>query len=264
MNIIIITCPSLIGSRLSPQISQLINFLTVSQSIESLHIITSDDEKYLPFTDFYQPDLWRFHIQSISPFLYANLLAISSSFSSSSPYSNSDLFKMSSLNPDVNQYFLPRKLSFAEHSIFARHFHALRLAASFSAPSLVLEDDALISHPINFGFLVDVLDNANYQNYFLDCTSNYIPLLPSLLENKFHHGSLSFVKSKIALTRTLLAYSIAPHLSRLMLNFPSQYALPVDLHYQFLFKELAISGLSVTSPVFEHTSKTGVYESSTS
>ena len=232
MNIIIVTCPSLIASRLAPQINQLISTLTSSQSIDSLHIITSVDDKYSQTISNYHPELWTSQIKSIAPFLYANLLTTSSSLSSPS---NTDIFYESSYESDVYKYFPPRELTAVEHSIIARHFHALRLASSFSGRSLILEDDALISHFPNFISLVDFLDSPSYEHFYLDCATNYIPLLPSLLKKKYTYKSLAFVKANIAFTRTLLAYSVSPGLSKLMLDFPCHYALPVDMHYQFLF-----------------------------
>ena len=261
MNIIIITCPGLIASRLAPQINQLLSILTISQSIDSLHIITAVDDKYSQTIANYRPELWTSQIKSIAPFLYANLLTTSSNLSSPS---NTDLFYESRYESDVLKYFLPRKLTSVEHSIYSRHFHALRLASSFSGRSLILEDDALISHMANFSTLVDFLDSPSYEDSYLDCSSNYIPLLPSLLKKKYNYKSLAFVKANIAFTRTLLAYSVSSGLSKLMLDFPCHYALPVDMHYQFLFWRLGISGFSLTSPVFDHLSKTGLYHSSTS
>ena len=75
MNIVIITCPSLIKTRAIKLSNLLLGYAASVDLIESIKIITAGDHKLdIKFAD-YDYSEWDNHIQSISPYLYYNIIS---------------------------------------------------------------------------------------------------------------------------------------------------------------------------------------------
>jgi hypothetical protein len=244
MNIIIITCPKLSAERLATQVSQLNNAIAGGR-ISRLEIICMNDSEAFELAKTpYKPENWNNDICLGWNSFQENIIT----------QLGERKCEINEISPTT--YLPPRKLSHSEHSVALRHLLAIKAIACGKSPCLVLEDDALIKEPILFQELVQYLSTSHKPRLFYDLTDSYIPIRAEG-HKVINVGNLKYCCRPIAITRTLMAYSISPEMARLFLDSIKYYSLPIDMQIQVLLTRLCIPGVSLVNSPFAHGSKSG-------
>ena len=256
MHIVIITCPDLASKRLDKLFRQLIPLVEKGQ-IQTISAITSTDaELYTLDKANYSPSNWSRDIVAGWGGFLNNIICIKQR-----DLGSSNLDGILSNLPEPKASFPPRKLSAAEHSITFRHRYALDLSSKKTSQTIVLEYDACIQSIDLLCKVIDFLSTNIQVNYYIDLSDQFIP-------TKKHKGlaynldGVGFKRSGVAITRTLLAYSISPILAARLLAETKTYSLPIDMQMQVALCKLAIPGLQIANSPFVHGSKAGICTSS--
>jgi GR25 family glycosyltransferase involved in LPS biosynthesis len=142
-------------------------------------------------------------------------------------------------NQQVNMY-CPRHLSGSEHSLLQKHYQALLYASNQQAPTLVLEDDALlkVSSTDSLG-LEQAMRSLCEEVGFINLSKTYL--------SDSYYSEYQFRRHRVARTDTTCAYAITPRLARCLIESFYPYSLPIDFHLQYLFCRLSKSGYSTPS-----------------
>jgi GR25 family glycosyltransferase involved in LPS biosynthesis len=154
-----------------------------------------------------------------------------------------------------------RQLSQSEHSVALRHIYALETIAKAKSPCLVLEDDAIVrDEELLHELLLNLRQHCKPRVYY-DLCDDYISI--DKIESKsIFSGSFEYSMKVTAVTRTLLAYAMAPSTASLLLNSLTHYSLPIDMQFQVSLSRLQLPGLCLINSPFVHGSKTGALPSS--
>ncbi len=255
MHIIIITCPQLALQRVDKLFKQLLPLVEKGQ-IQTVSTITSTDaELYKLGEAEYLPSNWTGDIISGWGGFLNNLLCVRQRDLGYSHFN-----KMLCNLPEPKVCFPPRILSAAEHSITYRHRYALELSSKKSSRTIILEDDAFIESIDSLYKVIDFLESNIQANYYVDLADKFIPTKKQK-GLAYNLNGVGFKRSEVAITRTLLAYSISPLLAARLLAQTKTYSLPIDMQMQVAFCKLAIPGLQIVDSPFTHGSKTGAYKS---
>ena len=262
MKIFIISCPHLSEQRLPSLIKGLVPSLETGL-IENIELIVGSDEIIAKKAkEFYEPSSWSKHILLAWPAFYRNIIGVQLK-SSKINKSISDLITNDINHIDPLLVFPQRNLTPIEISITNRHFLAWKLASHYEGRSLILEDDAIPVNSYQLNQLLLFLNQNFIQDQFIDLADDYIPPVLSKVKDLKQFKDIIYTFRERAIVRTLMAYSITNKLAQSILEFHSGYSLPVDMHLQYLLTSIKASGLTITSPVFTHESKSGKYNSST-
>jgi len=221
----------------------------------TLHIVADIDLKthHTEFVGHYNPSLWSNHINEIAVIASANHLAASKK----GVYSSNNQWKkviLSMLNTTPT-LFPERVLSRAELEIACKHYLALMLSSQLQTMSLIVEDDALPSDR-SLAMLEQCLTNI-YSSFDSYSSSYFIDMCcyPSIVD-------LGIPRNILAVTRTLCAYLVSPLSAALLVKHFLPFAIPVDMHVQYLLKLLAHPGVLISrDDCFWNGSLTGSYTS---
>jgi len=253
MNLIIITCPQLAAERLIKQINQITSAIAAGL-ISEIYVICMDDaESRHQVRTEYRSSEWANDIAAGWEFFQRNIVTnLSANNCARESY-------LRELTPGA--WFPYRQLSQSEHSIALRHIYALETIAKAKSPCLVLEDDAIVKDEDLFHELLLNLRQHCKLGIFYDLCDDYISL-DKIRSKSIFSGSLEYSMNVTAVTRTLLAYAMAPSTASLLLNSLTHYSLPIDMQLQVLLCRLHLPGLSLINSPFIHGSKFGALSSS--
>jgi hypothetical protein len=252
MFLVIISCPKL-SHRLPAQIERL-NTAILAGLISGLYIISMNDEELKSQVSIqYRQDKWASDIVDGWDFFLENIVLARGSMDS--------VLAISSKGLSPNSFFPFRELSQGEHSVALRHILAMQIAARQNCPCLILEDDALICDQVLFFQLLRNLRLYCKPRVFYDLCDDFVPLDHNASKH-FRLGVLQFHVKTIAITRTLLAYAIAPETAGMLLASFAHYSLPIDMQLQVLLARMCMPGLCLVNSPFAHGSKNGTFLSS--
>ena len=195
--------------------------------VNQVNITTFDsNSKNLDFLPLYDPSLWEDHIEACALYFFRNIVALSSS--GKSERLNAFVSSINSPQDYVKNIIKPRMLSSIEHDIVARHYCAWLDAANSNYPTLILEDDALLTSEKRFFQLIDLVSKHDDVGFF-DCTDQYIPSR-ILGRNSFSDSNdiLEYTLRTKPITRTLSAYILRPDSARILMEIDNAYSLPID------------------------------------
>jgi hypothetical protein len=255
MNLIIITCPRLAKARLSKQVAQVNEAITVGL-ISDIHVICMNDSDARSLTKIpYKPEEWGNDIGKGWQFFKANIINQLKKNEIDVKASNSLTYSLNS-----NACFPERTLTESEHSIALRHMLALEAIAAAKSPCIVLEDDALVQDQLLFHELLKLLRASMKDRLFYDLADGYIPL--DAKSSKFYlNGRFQYCSKPVAVTRTLMAYAMTPRTASLLFSSLTHYSLPIDMQFQVILNSLCVPGLSLVNTPFVHGSKSNAMAS---
>lgn len=134
--------------------------------------------------------------------------------------------------------FPTRELRLTEQSLLHKHYEALKIVATSDSPTLVIEDDALIYTDEQIDYIRKAIDVANKENVFVN--------LVNAPHEKDQSTEGRLQELSIARSYTTGAYVVNPSVARDLLKIFFPYSLPIDFHYQYLFKKANIRGYSIS------------------
>tara|TARA_X000000950_G_C13847684_1_gene633135 strand:- start:584 stop:1228 length:645 start_codon:yes stop_codon:yes gene_type:complete len=208
-----------------------------------------DSNARLQTNSVYQPNQWASDINAGWEFFRNNI---------SSKLLNAHI-SLKKIRPE--NLFPARLLTKSEQSVALRHILAIEIISRSNLPSIVLEDDALVTDELLFIELLDYLKNNFKDRSFFDLADDYIPLNSNDCKT-LNVGNLQFFTMPIAITRTLMAYAMSPKIAHTLLESLSYYSLPIDMQIQASLSRLLIPGLSIARSPLSHGSKSNCMVSS--
>jgi len=205
----------------------------------------------------YKPYLWGQCLFDTYPIFLLNAQALQ--------HSNDFLSILQPLSYDFfhpNYYLFPqRKLSKPEMDVIAKHYVALKTASVLESPSLIVEDDVILNPNMVLSKAIDLLQEV------LDCTLHTSdPIYHDISTYYCYHNFRASNKAnalslRVSLTKTLCSYAVNTLSARqLALNF-APFALPGDMHIQWLLHRLSIGGGYLKEGIFINGSLSGHFKS---
>lgn len=264
-SLIIITCPATV-KRLSFLVE------TVRATIEEgiirdIHIICGADDQFVDYSSKYLPDreIWNSTIKSIWHHIALNIYRIKAL---QVPRENHCELLVSIIESDPELYFPFRELTQTEISVAARHLQALDYISNCSSclPTIIIEDDAQLKSEHALRRIIKFIHSTmNIKDVvYFDLCDNYIPGLHA--SNVSKSDSIATLAGfrclQVAITRTLMAYSLSPRAAALMADTTDSFCIPIDMHYQYILESHSIPGYTLLDSIFIHGSKytgTGMY-----
>jgi hypothetical protein len=256
LHIFIISCPSLINSRLS-SIRKIFTSVARAAELSTVTVLREPDEYYCHsyFLNYhYDYGSWDSHIQFCSDEFLSNI--------NHSAFNHLNNTVMSSREM-LCTLFPPRRLSISEISISLRHRWIWKHCRKLDGITLVLEDDALIGNPGRFRELLSHLWKIHGLFPYVDYSDNSVVPYPKP-SYLYQLEGFELYSLPIAKTRTLLCYSFSNKVMQSVLSNDTCQSLPIDMHLQYLLKKANMAGCVVSHSSLIHGSKVSLHQSAIS